>query len=159
MHRKKYALLGFAALLLAIASSLYIVSGIQLYQGYQRAYPDWTSATGPCGALITWSPPSILYTGLYVNQPNLLTLRYRSPQPQTLHITVSIPQFTQEQTVQVEATPDFRSQSFKPAILSPGVLDSLVGHEQRPAEIHLHIENSSSVVCETSANVLLKSRQ
>jgi hypothetical protein len=159
MHRKKYTLLGFAALLLAAASTLYIVSGIQLYQGYQRAYPDWTSHTGPCGALITWSPPSILYTGLYVNEPSLLTLRYRSPQPQTLHITVSIPQFTQAQTVQVQATPDFQSQSFKPALLSPGVLDSLVGPGQRAAEIYLQIENSSSVVCETSAGILLKSRQ
>lgn len=159
MHPKKYALLGFAAVLLTAASSLYVVSGVNLYQGYQRAYPDWTSATGPCGALITWSPPAVLYTGLYVNQASLLTVRYRSPQPQTLRISVSIPQFTQEQTVQVQATPDFRSQAFKPQVLGTPVLDSLVGPGQRLAEVHLHIENSSSVVCETSADIVLKSRE
>jgi hypothetical protein len=159
MHPKKYALLGFAAALLMIVSSLYVVSGVKLYQGYQRAYPDWTSATGPCGALITWSPPAVLYTGLYVNQTSLLTLRYRSPQPQTLRISVSIPQFTQDQTIQVQATPDFQSQPFKPEVLSTSVLDSLVGPGQRQAEVHLHIENSSGVVCETSANIVLKSRQ
>jgi hypothetical protein len=100
----------------------------------------------------------VLYTGLYVNQTSLLTVRYRSPQPQTLRISVSIPQFTQEQTVQVQATPDFRSQAFKPQLLT-SVLDSLVGPGQRSAEVHLHIENSSSVVCETSADIVLKSRQ
>jgi hypothetical protein len=159
MHPKKYALLGFAAALLMTVSSLYVVSGVKLYQGYQRAYPDWTSATGPCGALITWSPPAVLYTGLYVNQTSLLTLRYRSPQPQTLRISVSIPQFTQDQTIKVQATPDFQSQAFKPQVLATSVLDSLVGPGQRPAEVHLHIENSSGVVCESSADILLKSRQ
>jgi hypothetical protein len=158
MHPKKYALLGFAAALLTVASTLYIVSGVNLYQGYQRAYPDWTSSTGPCGALITWSPPAVLYTGLYVNQASLLTVRYRSPQPQTLRISVSIPQFTQEQTVQVQATPDFRSQEFKPQVLGTPALDSLVGPGQRLAEVHLHIENSRGVVCETSADIVLKSR-
>jgi hypothetical protein len=159
MHPKKYALLGFAAVLLTVASTFYIVSGVKLYQGYQRAYPDWTSVTGPCGALITWSPPAVLYTGLYVNQASLLTVRYRSPQPQTLAISVSIPQFTQEQTIQVQATPDFRSQAFKPQVLGTPVLDSLVGPGQRSAEVHLHIENSSGVVCETSADLVLKSRE
>jgi hypothetical protein len=159
MHPKKYALLGFVAVLLMVASSLYVIDGVNLYQGYQRAYPDWTSKTGPCGALITWSPPTVLYTGLYVNQASLVTIRYRSPQPQTLRMTVSIPQFTQGQTVQVQATPDFRSQAFKPQVLSTSVLDSLVGPGQRPAEVHLHIENSSGVVCETSADIVLKSRE
>jgi hypothetical protein len=159
MHPKKHALLGLAAVLLTIVSSLYVVGGVKLYQGYQRAYPDWTQATGPCGALITWSPPTVLYTGLYVNEPSLLTVRYRSPQPQMLQISVSIPQFTQEQTIQVQATPDFRSQAFKPQILGKSVLDSLVGPGQQPAEVHLHIENSSGVVCQTSADILLKSRQ
>jgi hypothetical protein len=159
MHPKKYALLGFAAVLLTVASTFFVFSGVKLYQGYQRAYPDWTSATGPCGALITWSPPTVLYTGLYVNQASLLTVRYRSPQPQTLRISVSIPQFTQEQTVQVHATPDFRSQAFKPQVLGTPVLDSLVGPGQRSAEVHLHIQNSSGVVCETSADILLKSRE
>jgi hypothetical protein len=76
-----------------------------------------------------------------------------------LQISVSIPQFTQEQTIQVQATPDFRSQAFKPQVLGTPVLDSLVGPGQRPAEVHLHIENSSGVVCQTSADIVLKSRQ
>ncbi len=158
MH-KKYTLFGVASVLLAAASTVYVISGLTLYRGYQREFPDWTSATGPCGALITWSPPSILYTGLYVNQPTLLTLRYRSLQPQILHLSVSIPQFTQQQSVQVQSTTVFKSQTFKPQVLGANVLDGLVGPGQRMAEIRLQIQNSSGVVCDTSANILLKSRQ
>ena len=157
--QKKYTLLGIALALLTIASALYVESGLRLYQGYQQEYPDWTSATGPCGALVTWSPPTVLYTGLYVNQPSLLTLRYRSPQPQILRISVSIPQFTQVQSVQVQSTPVFRSQTFKPLVLGPSVLDALVGPGQRTAELRLQIQNSDGVVCDTSANIVLKSRQ
>ncbi|MGO8946592.1 MAG: hypothetical protein ACLQUY_02790 [Ktedonobacterales bacterium] len=155
--QKKYAFLGIASILLTVASTLYIVSSLKLYQGYQRKYPDWTSATGPCGALVTWSPPTVLYTGLYVNQNSLLTLRYRSPQPQTLRISVSIPQFTQAQNIQVQATPVFRSQTFKPPLLGESALESLVAPGQRMSELRLQIENSDGVVCDTSANILLKS--
>src|SRR5215469_14699797 len=108
--RRRFTRLAIASGLLLCASVFYVLSGVHFYQAYQREYPDWTSATGPCGALVTWSPPRILYTGLYVNQPSLLTLRYRSPQPQNLKISVSIPQFTQDQTKQVQATPDFKLQ-------------------------------------------------
>ena len=155
--RKRYAPLGIASALLVVASVIFVVGGLEFYREYQREFPDWASDTGPCGALITWSPPSVLYTGLYVNQPSLLTLRYRSPQPQSLSISVSIPQFTQQQSIQVKATPDFQSLTFKPPLLN-GVLDALVGPGQRAAELHLDIENSSSVVCNISANIELKSR-
>jgi hypothetical protein len=155
--RKRYAPLGIASALLVVASVIYVVGGLQFYQEYQREFPDWASNTGPCGALITWSPPATLYTDLYFNQPSLLTLRYRSPQPQSLRISVSIPQFTQQQTMQVEATPEFQSLTFKPLLLG-SVLDALVGPWQRAAELHLNIENSSSVVCDFSANIELKSQ-
>src|SRR5215469_9057573 len=150
--RKRYAPLGVASVLLVAASVIFVVGGLQFYREYQQEYPDWASDTGPCGALITWSPPAVLYTGLYVNQPSLLTLRYRSPQPQSLRISVTIPQFTQQQSFQVEATPEFQDLTFKPPLLS-GVLDALVGPGERPAELHLNIENSSSVVCAISANI------
>jgi hypothetical protein len=156
--RKRYAPLGIASALLVVASVIFVVGGLEFYREYQHEFPDWASDTGPCGALITWSPPSILYTGLYVNQPTLLTLRYRSPQPQSLRISMSIPQFTQQQSFQVEATPDFQSLTFKPPVLNDGVLDALVGPGQRAAQLHLSIENSSNVVCDTSANIELKSR-
>jgi hypothetical protein len=156
--RKRYALLGIASALLVVASVIFVVGGLQFYREYQREFPDWTSDTGPCGALITWSPPTVLYTGLYVNQPSLLTLRYRSPQPQSLRISVSIPQFTQQQSFQEEATPEFKSLTFKPPLLNESVLDALIGPGERAAELHLNIENSSNVVCDISANIDLKSR-
>jgi hypothetical protein len=155
--RRRYTPLAITSALLLCASFVYVLGGFHVYQAYQRAYPDWASATGPCGALITWSPPKILYTGLYVNQPSLLTLRYRSPQPQSLEISVSIPQFTQGQTIQVQATPEFQSLTFKPLTLNDSVLDALVGPGQRTAELRLHIENSNSVVCDISSTVVLKS--
>ena len=157
--RRRYTPLAIASALVLCASIIYVLGGFHFYQAYQREYPDWTSATGPCGALITWSPPRTLYTGLYVNQPSLLTLRYRSPQPQTLEISVGIPQFTQDQSIQVQATPEFKSLKFKPLLLSDSVLDELVGPGQRTAELRLHIENSNSVVCDISSTIQLKSRQ
>ena len=157
--RRRYTPLAIASALVLCASIIYVLGGLHFYQAYQREYPDWTSATGPCGALITWSPPRILYTGLYVNQPSLLTLRYRSPQPQTLQISVSIPQFTQDQSMQVQATPEFQSLTFNPLLLNASVLDALVGPGQRTAELRLHIENSNSVVCDISSTIELKSPQ
>ena len=158
--RKRYAPLGIASALLVVASVIFVVGGLQFYRAYQREFPDWTSDTGPCGALITWSPPTVLYTGLYVNQPSLLTLHYRSPQPQSLRISMSIPQFTLQQSFQVEATPEFQNLTFKPPLLTPNesVLDALVGPGERAAELDLNIENSSSVVCAISAGIELKSR-
>ena len=155
--RRRYTPLAIASALVLCASIIYVLGGLHFYQAYQREYPDWTSATGPCGALITWSPPRILYTGLYVNQQSLLTLRYRSPQPQTLQISVSIPQFTQDQTKQVQATPVFQRLTFDPLILNASVLDALIGPGQRMAELRLHIENSNSVVCDISSTIVLKS--
>src|SRR5215469_16497802 len=154
--RRRLTRLAIASGLLLCASTIYVFGGLHVYQAYQREYPDWTSATGPCGALVTWSPPRILYTGLYVNQQSLLTLRYRSPQPQSLEISVSIPQFTQDQTVQVQATPEFQSLTFRPLILN-NVLDALIEPGQRTAELRLHIENSNSVVCDISSTIVLKS--
>src|SRR5215467_13906006 len=99
--RKRYRTLGVALALLAGMALAYVLNGRQLYQGYQRQYATYQfTPNGPCGALIAWSPPSTLFVGLYVNQPRLLNLRYSSPTPQTLHITLSIPDVTQEESVE-----------------------------------------------------------
>ncbi|MGZ3582635.1 MAG: hypothetical protein ACXWP6_07870, partial [Ktedonobacterales bacterium] len=79
-----------AAAVLAVTALAYVAAGMRFYQSYQAAYANYRVTTAePCHALIVWSPPTTIYTGLYLNQPSLVTLRYRSPQPQTLRITVS----------------------------------------------------------------------
>src|SRR5690348_12041099 len=119
MQRRRL-ILSTAATVLAIAALAYVAAGMQFYQSYQAAYANYRVTTAePCHTLIVWSPPTTIYTGLYLNQPSLVTLRYRSPQPQTLRITVSIPTLTQEQTIPVQAAPAFQEQAFKP-ILLPG---------------------------------------
>ncbi len=155
--RKRYAALGIASVLLVLGSTGYVARGMQLYHQY---HAEFTNYNLPCGTFITWSPPGVLFTGLYVNQPGLLTLRYRSPQPQTLRITVSIPQFTMPQSLELQAAPAFQNQTFKPPLLSDSVLDALVGPGERRAQIQLQVQTASGdLICNTTAPLLLKSRQ
>ena len=101
----------------------------------------------------------MLYAGLYVNQRELVTVRYSSSTLQTLRISVSIPGFTQEQTIQVQATSIFQSQSFKPPLFDAAVLDSLVSPDQRAAQLRLRVETQNATVCDTSTSLVLMSRQ
>lgn len=154
MQRRRLILSTVAAVL-AIAALSYVVAGMRFYQHYQVAYANYQFAdTEPCHALIVWTPPTTIYTGLYLNQPSLVTLRYNSPQPQTLRITLSIPTLTQEQTVTVQAAPAFQEQALKP-ILLPG--DPLIGPDLRPAELHLVVRGENGLRCETTEPVTIKS--
>ena len=158
--RQRYLGLGIALALLTSGALGYVLVGMHLYERYHLAYANYRFAnTGPCGALIAWSPPHVIYTGLYVNAPELLSLRYRSPAPQVLRISMSIPELTQEQTIQVEAAPAFQTQEFKPPLLGTAALDALVSPGQRQAQIQLRVQSEANTICETTAPVLLKSRQ
>src|SRR5262249_26831626 len=142
--RKRTLSLGAVIALLATAAFSYLSIGQNLYASYHRAYATYQFApAGSCGALIAWSPPPVLYTGLYVNQRELVTVRFRSPTPQTLRISVSIPRFTQEQTVQVVAISAFQTLLFKPPLFDASVLDSLASTDQRAAQLQLRVETQS----------------
>ncbi|MGZ6351550.1 MAG: hypothetical protein ACXWQ8_18860 [Ktedonobacterales bacterium] len=154
MQRRRL-ILSTAAAVLAVTALAYVAAGMRFYQSYQAAYANYRVTTAePCHALIVWSPPTTIYTGLYLNQPSLVTLRYRSPQPQTLRITVSVPTLTQEQTITVQAAPAFQEQAFKP-ILLPG--DPLTGPDERPADLHLVVSGNDGPPCETTKSVVVKS--
>src|SRR5262249_51331512 len=99
MQRKHLFLAGGVALLLALAGG-YTWVGLTSFTAYRAANAAYSA---PCGGLIAWIPPTDLYTGLYPNQPSLLSLRYRSATPRTLSIALQVPQLTQEQTVLVAA--------------------------------------------------------
>jgi hypothetical protein len=158
--RKRSLSLSAVIALLAAGSFSYLTIGQHLYASYHHAYATYQFApAGSCGALIAWSPPTVLYAGLYVNQRELVTVRYRSSTPQTLRISVSVPRFTQEQTVQVQAASAFQSQSFKPPLFDSTVLDSLVSPDQRAAQLHLRVETQNDTVCDTTAPLVLMSRQ
>ncbi|MEO7002169.1 MAG: hypothetical protein ABI068_10105, partial [Ktedonobacterales bacterium] len=163
MHTARRQVIALAlALGLTLAGSVgYVVGGLHAYGQYQQTYSAYATT---CNTLLAWNPPAELFTGFYPNMPALLTLRYRSPnsQPQTLRINVSIPGFTQEESVEQEADVAFRQQSFKPPLLGAGVLDALLGPRQRNAQIVVRIESlgaSGKLLCDTSAPILLKSRQ
>ncbi|MFI5271880.1 MAG: hypothetical protein ACHQ4H_02450 [Ktedonobacterales bacterium] len=158
MHGRQVRL-GIFCVALVLASLGYVFAGTRLYQNYHAAYATYQLETGRCGALITWSPPSLLFTGLYVNQPQLLTLRYRAPAPERLRITVGIPQLTQDQTIEVMAGATLQDQSFKPALIDDHVLDGLVTAGQRMGAIHLRVEAGGAAVCDTTSPVTLLSRQ
>lgn len=158
--RKRFLRLVIAFIVLTGGSVSYVMVGASLYQRYHLAYVNYRFApTGSCGALIAWSPPDILYSGLYVNQPELVHIRFRSPSPQTLRITVGIPRFTLDQTLQVQAAPGFQSVPFKPPLADASVLDTLLATGDQHAEIHLQVINSSGTVCDTTSALVLKSRQ
>ncbi len=155
MHRR-YLWLTVALAVLIVSATAYILAGDYLYAQYQTSFSRFTSS---CNALISWNPPARLYTGLYVNAPNLAVVRYRSQTRQTLRISLSIPQFTDEQSVQVTATEGFQQLAFKPPILSTAALDALVGPGQRTTQVHLRVQSLSTMLCDTSVPITLFSRQ
>jgi hypothetical protein len=129
---------------------------MRLYAQYRGAYAGYTTS---CGSLVTWSPPAELYTGFYPNQRELVTLRYRSATPQQLRISLSIPDLTQVQSIQVNAGPAFQSLPMKPPLLGGSALDALVGPRQRAGQLHLTIQSPTDTLCDTSIPLVLKSRQ
>lgn len=148
-----------AGLVLILGAAGYLVFGLHLYGQYQHLYGNYQlDPASDCGALITWTPPSSILTAFYVNSPQFLSVRYRSPHPQQMRLTVSIPGFTQEQTFDVESTPSFRTQSFKPPLSNPSVLDALVGPGMRDAQIMLRVQTGNQT-CDASWPVRLMSRQ
>lgn len=155
MQRKHLFLALGVALLLALAGG-YTWIGLNSFQAYRAANAAYAA---PCGGIVTWTPPSDLYTGLYPNQPAMLTLRYRSDPARTLSISVQIPQFTQEQSVAVAAGPTYQSLSLKPPLLGSQVLDALVGPRQEQGELDLRVLADAGVICQSSAPITVHSRQ
>lgn len=150
--------LAFAALLLTLlaASIFYVTYGLRAYARYGASQVDYSMA---CGSLLTWSPPRSLFTGFYPNLPTLVTIRYRTPTPTVARLTVSIPGFTQQQTIETMTAQGFRTAQFKPPLLAPKTLDALIGAEQHDAQINVKLTSGTHTLCETSAPLTLISRQ
>jgi hypothetical protein len=145
--------------LLSVATG-YVVVGLRLYGQYRLAEGNYQiAAVGACGTLITWNPPSDVFTAFYANEPSFLSVRYRSPHPQPLRLTLSIPHFTQQQSFDVQGAPAFHTQAFKPPLLDPSVLDSLIGPSARDAQVILQVQSADHQVCNTSWPIRLESRQ
>jgi len=158
--RRRYLGLGLACLALVAGSVGYVAVGARLYTQYHLAYANYQIApTAPCGALIAWSPPTTIYSAFYANSASFLTIRYRSPTPQMLRITVGVPRFTQDQSIQLAAAPAFQVAPFKPPLLGDAALDAFIGPDQAEGQIHLRVESAAGTVCDTSAPVVLKSRR
>lgn len=155
MRREQVALSALLLTLLA-GSAFYVYYGLRVYAHYGATYADYTTA---CDTLIAWSPPQTIYTGFYVNEPQLVTVRYRSPIPEAASLTVSIPGFTQPQTVESTSATGFRAATFKPPLLAPNTLDTLTGTERRQAQIVVQYTAGTRTLCATSAPVTLISRQ
>lgn len=156
-HRRRLAL-GLVCMALVAGSLAYVVTGSQLYNQYHTAYANYQIESGACGALIAWTPPRAIYTGLYANQPPLFSLRYRAPSQERLRITVGIPQLTQNLTYEVMAGQAFQSRTFKPPVLDSSALDALVGPGQANGQIDLRVQAGTAALCDTSAPVTLYSR-
>lgn len=158
---------GRAVLLVVVAAVLltgatgYVIIGERYYNHFQREYGNYLiDPAGACDAFVTWNPPSEIFTAFYTNQPTFLTVSYRSPHPQPLRLTLSIPQFTQDQSFDLQAGPAVRNQAFKPPLIDATVLDSLVGPHTRDAQIVLRIRSGANgKVCDTSSPARLESRQ
>lgn len=158
--RRRYLALGLACVALVAGSVGYVAVGARLYTQYHLAYANYQFApTAPCGALIAWSPPTTIYSAFYANSTSFLTIRYRSPSPQTLRITLGIPRFTQDESVQVEAAPAFQNALFKPPLLDDAALDAFIGPDQAEGQIHLRVETNTGTACDTSTSVVIKSRR
>lgn len=157
--RTRYLALVVALCALLAGSVAYTLLGLGVYARYRLANADFAIS---CDDTLEWSPPQQVFTGFYPNQPSLLALSFRSAAPALLRVSVSIPGFTQEQSVTEEAGPTFRAQAFKPPLLGAAALDALVGPRQRAAQVRVTIQNEQrggQTVCDASAPVTLLSRQ
>lgn len=154
--RGKYLRFGAICVLLTSALGAYVAVGLHLFTSYSLAYAGYE---GTCNSLIHWNPPRVVYTAFYANGPALGTLSYRSAVPATLAISLAIPGLTLTQTVEVHATPAAQTLTFKPPLAGTQALDALVSPRQRAGELTLQVTRGGSVVCNTSASVVLKSRQ
>lgn len=155
MRRRRVALAALLLTLLA-GSAAYVGYGLRAYARYGNLYADYTTA---CDTLIAWNPPQVIYSGFYPNMPALVSIRYRSQSPEATSLTVSIPGFTQSQTVNANTAQGFRTATFKPPLLSSTTLDSLVGTPRRAAQIEVTLAAGARTLCATSAPVQLYSRQ
>lgn len=155
MRRRRVAL-GALLLTLLAGSAIYVAFGLRVYAQYGAAYADYTTA---CDTLVAWSPPQTLYTGFYPNMPTLVTVRYRSPRPEATRLTISIPGFTQPQSLDANSAQGFRSASFKPPLLAPTTLDALAQPQRHDAQIRLQLTAGAHLLCATSAPIALISRQ
>lgn len=157
--RKRYIALGLALVVLLAGSVGYVSAGSRLYDHYQTAYANYQfAATSSCDTLIAWSPPRMVYSALYANAPELVTLRYRSPRPQALRITLGIPHFTQDQSIQIQASPGFQDAAFKPPMLDAGTIASFIGPDRRDAQLHLRVQTTTGTACDTTTPVTLLSQ-
>lgn len=154
MRRTRIALVVLGVALLA-GTGAYIGGGLQAFAAYRRTYARYATA---CDTLVAWAPPDRLYAGFYPNQPVFVSVRVRSPRPQTLRVTVDIPGFTEEQTTQVRAGTAFQSVDFHPSLV-PAAADALLGPRQREAQARLRVRGDDGTTCETRAAITLKSRQ
>ena len=155
----RLARISAAALVLLLGAAGYLLIGMRLYSQYQSDYGNFqVDPASECGALITWAPPSLVLTAFYANSPEFVVVRYRSPHPQQLRLTVTIQGFTQDQSVVVESTPTFRTQAFKPPLIGPDVLDTLIGPGARDTQVSLQVQ-AGAKTCSASLPVRLYSRQ
>jgi hypothetical protein len=145
-----------AGALALLGGATYTVGGVHAFADYQRANTQYQTA---CDLLISWEPPTEILTGFYPNQRRLVTVQYRSETPQVLRIAVSVPSLTQTQEMAVHAGPITQARDFRPPLLSPSALDSLVGPLKRDGRIELTVRTAGDHSCTVSAPVTLYSRQ
>lgn len=155
MRRRRFTL---AALLTALvaASTVYVLAGLHVYAQYQTAYRAYTLS---CDGLLAWSPPTSVYTGLYVNQAAPVTVRVRSDTPDLAKVTVTIPGLTTPQVSSIQTNSTFQTINFKPPLLPPAELQSLVQAGSRSGQIVVTAQMSGRPVCQTIATVKIYSRQ
>jgi hypothetical protein len=159
--------LGLFLLVLFFAAALYVSGGLRSYQLYKQAYALY--GQGACGAEFTWkiNPQALattvpgqseLITGFYSNLPWLLSVSYRSATPQQLTLSAQVPDFSQTQPVEVEATAGWKEQLFHPPML-PGQIDALASIPYRDSQVLLQVQGASGKSCTDSKPVrLLTSR-
>ncbi len=154
--RKRRIALSALLVALAAASVVYVAVGMRVYAQYQAAYDAYSLS---CGGLLAWSPPPALYAGLYVNQPELVTVNVRSATPSLAKVTVSIPGFTTPQEIEVQSDPSFQALAFKPPLLTQSALSASSDASQWSARIVATARITGHAMCQTSARLTLYSRQ
>jgi hypothetical protein len=153
-------------LVVFLAAALYVSGGLRSYTLYQRAYTLY--GQGACGAEFSWkiNPQALatvngqseLLTSFYTNLSWLLSVSYRSATPQRLTLSAQIPDFSQEQPFEVQATSGWKEQRFHPPLL-PGMIDALAAVSYRDSQILVRVSSATGKSCTDSTPMrLLTSR-
>ncbi len=160
MHMgRKVIVLILAVIVLTGLSAGYVVEGIQAYSRYLVDNQEHCGGQSPVHVCVQ-SPPAIFsafYPSYVSTNVPLINVKYSSSSPITLIISAGILNFSQQETVTVNATANTQTVSFIPPLLNGNVLRQLTNNMNTSLQVRV-MDTHNTLYYVDDSPVLLHSR-